>query len=67
MKQSKKLDSVNQKINELKLKKKELEEEMVRSLSQKIASILIKKNVTKIDVPEFIKKVEKVINEMMNK
>ena len=50
MKQTKKLDLVNQKLAELTAQKKELENEMIESISKQVAALLIKKRATDIDM-----------------
>ena len=67
MKQTKKLDSVNQKLAELIAKKQELENEMIQSISKQVAALLIKKHATDIDMKLFLKMVDSVIDEMVKK
>jgi uncharacterized protein YpiB (UPF0302 family) len=64
MNQIQKLDSINQKIAELSNQKKAIEEQIVLSVSKQVAAMIIKKHVTNIDVPKFLKKIEEIINEM---
>lgn len=63
MKQTKKLDSVNQKIAELTEKKKELESQMIESISKHIATLLIKKHAANINMKSFLKKISQIIDE----
>ena len=67
MKQTKKLDSVNQKLAELIAKKQELENEMIQSISKQVAALLIKKHATDIDMKLFLQLVDSVIDEMVKK
>jgi hypothetical protein len=64
VKNTKKLEIINQKIADLANQKKELEAQMVQSVSKQVASVLIKKRVSNIDIPAFMKKIETVIDEM---
>ena len=66
-KQTKKLDSVNQKLEELIAKKHELENEMIQSISKQVAALLIKKHATDIDMKLFLQMVDSVIDEMVKK
>ena len=67
MKQTKKLDLVNQKLAELTAQKKELENEMIGSISKQVAALLIKKHATDIDMKLFLQMVDSVIDEMVKK
>ena len=67
MKQTKKLDLVNQKLAELTAQKKELENEMIESISKQVATLLIKKRATDIDMKLFLQMVDSVIDEMVKK
>ena len=64
MKQTKKLDSVNQKIAELMSQKRDLENQMIQSISKHIAALLIKKHATNINLTEFAKRIEPIIDEL---
>ena len=66
MKQTKKLNTVNQKIADLLDQKKELENKMIESISKQVATLLIKKRATNIDVKLFLKMIDSVIDEMNN-
>ena len=67
MKQTKKLNLVNQKLAELMAQKKELENEMIGSISKQVAALLIKKHATNIDMKLFLQMVDSVIDEMVKK
>ena len=67
MKQTKKLNLVNQKLAELTAQKKELENEMIGSISKQVAALLIKKHATNIDMKLFLQMVDSVIDEMVKK
>lgn len=64
MKQIKKLDSVNQKIAELMAQKRDLENQMIQSISRNIAALLIKKHATNINMKEFAKRISPIIDEL---
>jgi flagellar biosynthesis chaperone FliJ len=64
MKSTNKLEAINQKIAELTKQQKAMESKIIDSLSKRIAAILIKKRLTNIDVSEFLKKIENIIDGM---
>jgi hypothetical protein len=64
MKNANKLETINQKIAVLTKRQKEIESKMIDSLSKRIAALLIKKRLTNIDVPAFLKKIEDIIDGM---
>ena len=64
MKQTKKLDFVNQKISELMAQKRDLENQMIQSISKHISSLLIKKHATNINMKEFINRISPIIDEL---
>ena len=64
MKQIKKLDSVNQKIAELMAQKRDLENQMIQSISRNIAALLIKKHATNINMKEFTNRISPIIDEL---
>ena len=66
MKCTKNLDNLNQKIAELMDKKKQIEDKMIASMSKHIASLLIKKHASDIDIKEFVKRIEPIIDDMKN-
>jgi flagellar biosynthesis chaperone FliJ len=63
MKNSKKLETVNQKIAELENKKKSLENEMIDSVAKQIAALLIKKRALNMNIPALLKIIEKAIDQ----
>ena len=66
MSNTKNLDNLNQKIAELVEKRKNLESKMIDSMARHIASVIIKKRASDIDIKEFIKRIEPLIDEMKN-
>ena len=64
MKQTKKLDSVNQKISELMAQKRDLENQMIQSISKHVSSLLIKKHATNINMEDFINRISPIIDEL---
>ncbi|MDR0606286.1 MAG: hypothetical protein LBG80_18560 [Bacteroidales bacterium] len=64
MRSANKLEAINQKIAELTKQQKAVESKIINSLSKRIAAILIRKRLTNIDVPAFLKKIENIIDEM---
>lgn len=64
MKQTKKLDSVNQKISELMAQKRDLENQMIQSISKHVSSLLIKKHATNINMKDFINRISPIIDEL---
>ena len=64
MKQTKKLDSVNQKISELMAQKRDLENQMIQSISKHISSLFIKKHATNINMKDFINRISPIIDEL---
>ena len=66
MKQTKKLESINQKIAELISQKRDVENQLIQSISKHIASLLIKKHATNINLKEFIKRISPIIDELNN-
>ena len=64
MKQTKKLDSVNQKISELMDQKRDLENQMIQSISKHVSSLLIKKHATNINMKDFINRISPIIDEL---
>ena len=64
MKQTKKLESLNQKITELMSQKHDVENQMIQSISKHIASLLIKKHATNINLKEFIKRIDPIIDDL---
>ena len=66
MKGTKNLDNLNQKIAELMDKKKQIEDKMIAKISKQIASLLIRKRASDIDIKEFVKRTEPIIDDMKN-
>ena len=66
MKGTKNLDNLNQKIAELMDKKKQIEDKMIASMSKHVASLLIKKHASDIDIKEFVNRIEPIIDDMKN-
>lgn len=66
MKGTKNLDNLNQKIAELMDKKKQIEDKMIAKISRQIASLLIRKHASDIDIKEFVKRIEPIIDDMKN-
>ncbi len=64
MKQTKKLESLNLKITELMSQKRDVENQLIQSISKHIASLLIKKHATNINLKEFIKRIDPIIDEL---
>jgi hypothetical protein len=64
MKNANKLEAINQKIADLTKQQKAVESKIIDSLSKRIANILIKRRLSNIDVPAFLKKIENIIDEM---
>jgi hypothetical protein len=64
MKNSQKLEAVNKKIAELENKKKVLEDKMIENIAGQIAALLVKKRALRINIPAFLKKIEKIIDEI---
>ncbi|MDR3180024.1 MAG: hypothetical protein LBT70_03955 [Holosporaceae bacterium] len=65
MKQSKKLDAINDKITNLAKQKKDLEDEITQSVAKQVAAILIKKRATKINIAAFLGKIEDIVDEFL--
>jgi len=64
MKQTKKLESINQKIAELMSQKRDIENQLIQSISKHIAALIIKKHATNINLKEFIKRISPIIDEL---
>jgi hypothetical protein len=63
MKNSRKLEAVNQKIAKLSKLQKELEARTIDSLAKKIIALLLKKRALRINTPALLKNIEKFIDE----
>lgn len=64
MSNTKDLDNLNQKIAKLMDKKKQIEDKMISKISKHIASFLVKKHASDIDIKDFIKRIEPIVDEM---
>ncbi len=63
MKNNKKLESINSKIEELQKIQKQLEDDFIQNTSKQIAKILLKKKAFNIDMPTFLNNIESIIDE----
>lgn len=64
MKNAKKLQQINQKIADLKILQKELEDDFVKDLSKKISKIIIKKNLFDIEKSKILECIENAFDEL---
>jgi hypothetical protein len=64
-KNNKKLESINQKIAELQILQKKIEDDFVQNISKDIAKILVKKKAYNIDKTNLLKKIEFLIDEFL--
>ena len=62
MKNSERLEQINQKITQLQKMQKQLEEKYIENITRKIIKILTKKKIFKINKNALIKEIENVIN-----
>ena len=62
-KNTKKLESINQKISNLQKIKNQLENDFVNDMSQQIAKLLVNKNAFNLDRNALLKKIESLIDE----
>lgn len=67
MKSAKKLQQINQKIADLKILQKELEDDFVKDLSKQISKIILKKNLFDIEKSKILKCVENAFDELFEK
>ena len=67
MKNPKKLQQINQKIADLKILQKELEDDFVKDLSKQISKIILKKNLFDIEKSKILKCVENAFDELFEK
>lgn len=67
MKNTKKLQQINQKIADLKILQKKLEEDFVNDLSKQISKIILKKNLFDIDKSKILECVENAFDELFEK
>ena len=67
MKNPKKLQQINQKIADLKILQKKLEDDFVKDLSKQISKIILKKNLFDIEKSKILKCVENAFDELFEK
>ena len=67
MKTAKKLQQINQKIADLKVLQKKLEDDFVKDLSKQISKIIIKKNLFDIEKSKILKCIENAFEEISQK
>ena len=67
MKNAKKLQQINQKIADLKILQKKLEDDFVKDLSKQISKIIIKKNLFDIEKSKILKSIENAFDEISRK
>ena len=67
MKTAKKLQQINQKIADLKVLQKKLEDDFVKDLSKQISKIIIKKNLFDIEKSKILKCIENAFDEISQK
>ena len=66
MKNSERLEQINQKISQLQKMQKQLETKYIENITKKITKILIKKQAFKINKKILIKEIENVIKKLTN-
>lgn len=66
MKNSERLEQINQKITQLQKMQKQLEEKYIENITRKIIKILTKKKIFKINKNALIKEIENVIKKLSN-
>ena len=66
MKNSERLEQINQKITQLQKMQKQLEEKYIENITRKIIKILTKKKIFKINKNALIKEIENVIKRLSN-
>ena len=67
MKNAKKLQQINQKIADLKILQKKLEDDVVKDLSKQISKIIIKKNLFDIEKSKILECVENAFDKLLGK
>ncbi len=67
MKNAKKLQQINQKIADLKVLQKKLEDDFVKDLSKQIEKIIRKKNLFDFDKSQVLNKIEIALDELSEK
>ncbi len=65
MKNSNKLKQINQKIEDLKVLQKKLEDDFVKDLSKQIEKIIRKKNIFDFDKSQVLNKIEIALDELL--
>ena len=65
MKNAKKLQRINQKIADLKILQKKLEDDFVNDLSKQISKIILKKNLFDIEKSKILECVENTFDELL--
>ena len=66
MKNSERLEQINQKISQLQKMQKQLETKYIENITKKITKVLIKKQAFKINKKILIKEIENVIKRLSN-
>lgn len=67
MKNAKKLQQINQKIADLKILQKKLEDDFVKDLSVQVMKIIRKRNLFNLDKSQILKSVENAFDEISKK
>jgi len=67
MKNAKKLQQINQKIADLKILQKKLEDDFVKDLSKQISKIILKKNMFDIEKSKILECVENAFDALFEK
>lgn len=67
MKNAKKLQQINQKIADLKILQKKLEDDFVKDLSKQISKIILKKNMFDIEKSKILEGVENAFDALFEK
>ena len=67
MKNAKKLQQINQKIADLKILQKKLEDDFVKDLSKQISKIIRKRNLFNFEKYEILESIENAFDELFEK
>ena len=67
MKNAKKLQQINQKIADLKILQKKLEDDFVKDLSVQVMKIIRKRNLFDLDKSQILKSIENAFDEISKK
>jgi len=67
MKNAKKLQQINQKIADLKILQKKLEDDFVKDLSVQVMKIIRKRNLFNLDKSQILKSIENAFDEISKK